>query len=93
MIRHYIHDGVPKVYSIGCRQHTFSEQYSGGGVKSGYTSHTKPALFVSGITMGGFWNIPGRIVKEGEEALRTAKRLKDKKRTIWTDGPRLNDGK
>ena len=65
--------GYPK-FIIGCRQHTFSEQYSGGGVKSGYTSHKKPALFVSGITMGGFWNIPGRIVKEGEEALRTAKR-------------------
>ena len=44
---------------------------------------------------GRFRNFPGNIVKDEEEegALRTAKRRKDRRKTIWADGSRLDNGK
>ena len=33
------------------------------------------------------------VVEKREEALRVAKRWKNEKGKIWTDGPRLDDGK
>ena len=44
--------------------------------------------------MGRFRNLPATIWKEEEEeALRTAKRWRNRERTNWTDGSRLDDGR
>ena len=44
-----------------CSPCIYVRMYSGGGVKSGYTSHTKPALFVSWITPVSVYVLGGGV--------------------------------